>query len=142
MGGQRGLAGVRDLPRDLGAPPPPAARSQGRVWDISLGTQGFPPLHEGSGARKEAQAIQHTPTPRRSPLSSQGSRVSLLPLPPPPGKVGSSLPGRGGQARLGVGLWRPGPGTQQRKFQAITPGCLQGGPSKGQAAFSAVASFT
>lgn len=113
---------------------PRTTHTQGRVGDISLGSQSFLPGFPERGALREAEALQQTPTSRKSPLSSQGTRMPLLPLPQPPGKVGSSLPGRGGQARLGVGPWRPGPGTQQRKCQALTPGCLQGGPSKGHAA--------
>lgn len=118
VGEQQGPARLRDAPWDPGLP---ILRAE---WETAPWEPGASLFFTGRGAFGETEAVQHTPTPRKSPLPSQGSRMPLLPLPQPPGKVGGSLPGRGGQARLGVGLWRPGPGTQQRKFQAATPGCL------------------
>lgn len=117
-GDSKGPTGLRDPPWDPGLP---ILRAR---WETAPGEPGASLFFMGRGAFEETEAMPHTPTPRKSPLPSQGSRMPLLLLPQPLGKVGSSLPGRGGQARLEVGLWRPGPGTQQRKFQAVTPGCL------------------
>lgn len=64
--------------------------------------------------------MQHTPHLGSHP--SQGSQDALTAPPPTSRESCQSTPGRGetgGQARLGVGPWRPGPGTRQRKFQAV-----------------------
>lgn len=66
---------------------------------------------------------QVPPPPRKSPfLGSQ----NVLTAPPPTSRESRRREGggRGGQARLGVGLWRPGPGTRQE-----IPGCNSRLPS-------------
>lgn len=94
------------------------------------GNPELPPLHgEGQPLLRWLTQYYRPPHPGSHPSPPRAPECPYSPSPNPQGK---SLPRRGGQARLGVGLWRPGPGTQRRKFQAVTPGCLQGGLSDQQ----------
>ena len=125
----KGLRRVRDPPWDP-RPPHPNTHTLGRVGDISQGTRSFSPLHgKGQPLLRRLRQYYRPPHPGSHPSPPRATECPYRPSPNPQGK---SLPGRGGQARLGVGLWRPGPGTQRRKFQAVTPGCLQGGRSDRQ----------
>lgn len=100
----KGLQRVRDPPWDPGAPQ--HTHTQGRVGDISQGTRSFPLLHGESQPLLRRLTVLQTPTPRKSPLSSQGTRMSLPPLPQAPGKV-SPKEGRSGQAGGGALEARP-----------------------------------
>lgn len=76
-------------------------------------------LSTGVRASGETEAAQHTPTPRKSP--PHPPRAAECPYCPSPDLQGKwTALSQGGEVRpgWGVGLWRPGPGTQQRKFQA------------------------
>lgn len=131
VGGQQGpAAGQGPSLGPRAAPPPPNTHTLGRVGDISQGTRSVSPLHgEGQPLLRRLRQYYRPPHPGSHPSPPRAPECPYRPSPNPQGK---SLPGRGGQARLGVGLWRPGPGTQRRKFQAVTPGCLQGGQSDQQ----------
>lgn len=122
-GNSKGLQGSGIfLPR---GPRLPTLREWGRGRGISLGTLGFPPLHRSEGFWGDRGSATHPYTQEVPPPSPQGSRMPLLPLPRPPGKVDSSLPGRGGQAGLGGGALEAWPWHPAEEI----PGCLQGHPS-------------
>lgn len=115
-GNSKGLQGSGIfLPR---GPRLPTLREWGRGRGISLGTLGFPPLHRSEGFWGDRGSATHPYTQEVPPHPPRAAECPYCPSPDLQGKW--TALSQGGEVRpgWGVGLWRPGPGTQQRKFQA------------------------